>query len=326
MPAIVAVAAVLILAACSSTPRDPSPSTPTSRAPTSSAYASPQSRVAGRVLFTIEARDAKPKVAYIDSAGLHVIPLAFDGAPGHAVWDGPDHILFHGDQDGALHLYLAGLDGNGVTQVVGGADSQDSPAVSPDGSHIAYGEYQGAQDLGVHEANIDGSGVKSLTPATKPGVTGYDEPSFSPDGRWIAYKHIVDADQGLGELWVMRTDGTGARRLTEATTDASHPRFSPDSATILFTEHGDDAGQASKEPLWIIGTDGSNVRPLTDPADPGQAWNGDWSPDGSQVVFMCHVTGWTHNELRVADRDGSNVHTLWVSPTLASAESPDWSE
>lgn len=322
------VAATLLLVAsvsagCTSARPGAAPASPSS--PTPSAYAAPRTRVGGRILFTIEARNATNKVAWIDAAGLHLVRLAYAGAPGNAVWDGPDRILFHGGSGDVQHVYRARLDGSRVTKLSGGPASQDSPAVSPDGTHIAYGEYRGAQDLGVHQARADGSGGRTLTPPTRPGPSGYDEPSYSPDGRWIAYKHIVNVDQRRSELWVMRADGSGKRRLTSPGTDAGHPRFSPDSSRIMFTEQADADGGVPNVPLWVVDRDGRHLRPVTDPFDPGAAWNGDWSPDGSQVVYMYCRTGWDHNELRVADADGRHVRTLWVSPALVSAESPDWS-
>ena len=56
------------------------------------------------------------------------------------------------------------------------------------------------------------------------------------------------------------------------------------------------------------------------------AWNADWSPDGSKVVFEWYEQGWDHNELRAANLDGSGMQTLWVGGPTQTAELPDWGQ
>ena len=61
--------------------------------------------------------------------------------------------------------------------------------------------------------------------------------------------------------------------LSNSTADAGHPRFSPDSTRILFTEHVDADGGVPNVPLWAVDRDGRHLRPVTDPSDPGTQIN-----------------------------------------------------
>ncbi|HXD28718.1 MAG TPA: S9 family peptidase, partial [Arthrobacter sp.] len=72
-------------------------------------------------------------------------------------------------------------------------------------------------------------------------LTTVSVPSLSPDGRvavFAASHPSFDADAGVGQLWLLELDGSGAdapapRRLTRGTSDRA-PRFSPDGKMIAF--------------------------------------------------------------------------------------------
>ena len=53
------------------------------------------------------------------------------------------------------------------------------------------------------------------------------------------------------------------------------------------------------------------------------SWEGDWSPDGKQIVYKYYEQGWRYNELHIASADGSNESVLWTGD-FSTAETPDW--
>ena len=89
---------------------------------------------------------------------------------------------------------------------------------------------------------------------------GYAEgAAFSPDGNSIAYT------TEKGELWLVRSDGTGARKLASVGSDAANPHWSPDGSVIGFDRNGEQHEGFSAPPdgsLWEISSDGSNLRPM----------------------------------------------------------------
>ena len=79
----------------------------------------------------------------------------------------------------------------------------------------------------------------------------YWTPAWSPDGEWIVYARISGTDTLSGELWRVRSDGSGAELLPITTTELpTYAIFSPDGTEILvpgdFTSYKIDDGRVGK--------------------------------------------------------------------------------
>ena len=61
-------------------------------------------------------------------------------------------------------------------------------------------------------------------------------PAWSPNGRWIAFVRRQRGDVER-EIWVMRPDGSGARRLTSLHGSSINPAWSPDGRRIVFASN-----------------------------------------------------------------------------------------
>jgi TolB protein len=100
-------------------------------------------------------------------------------------------------------------------------------------------------------------------------------PSWSPCGPWVAFTSKRDGDY---EIYRIRPDGTGLKRLTRLRGADAHPAFSLDGEWIAFAtgQHGfkDEAlglllaaGGLTFQPygeIAVINRNGSNMRALTD--------------------------------------------------------------
>lgn len=164
-------------------------------------------------------------------------------------------VVFERDVPGSSDLYRLDLTSGDVAPLV----TRDSllyerfPAVSPDGSLIAFfgNTAPGRSFSVVHIVGPD-SVVRLLTPPSRTVVwEGHPQgaaanatgPSFSPDGDWLALSWDRDArflrlerdEKGanfvvtntLGEIYVMRTDGTEPVRLTHFAV-AFNPDWGPE--------------------------------------------------------------------------------------------------
>lgn len=97
--------------------------------------------------------------------------------------------------------------------------------------------------------------------------------SLSPNGRWMAYTVPVDGQSN--EVWIARTDGSGARRVHRSQHWSLRPAWSPDGRRLAFGEQ------------WV----GLHVLDLTsgdrEQHEPPRCAPGaiDWSPSADRLAF-----------------------------------------
>jgi Tol biopolymer transport system component len=98
-------------------------------------------------------------------------------------------------------------------------------------------------------------------------------PAWSPDGSQLAF--VSDRD-GSYQIYVMRADGTGVRRLTEFPQGAEAPAWSPDGYWLAFVAYAGDGPGVSAREIYLMRADGRDQVRLTynafDDAQP------DWQP------------------------------------------------
>jgi len=294
--------------------------------------APPTSIGGGRILMTVFSEPCCG-LTVVDDAGVHTIAIgAPDPSLDQPVWAGPGKVVFTSlrADDGRRHIFEVASGGGRPRRLpVGRPDlSQQWPAVSPNGSEIAYAEQNAVTrtDHGVHVAGIGGGDSHLVAPPARANhQSGWGEPAFTPDGnQTLVVSRIFDRDAGRATLWLV----PGApRNLTAPGLDAGYPRFSPDGGYILFTQwfhraqvHGPGIG-----PLWEIPTSGATVAlPLTHHPAGSWSYEGDWSPDGRRIAYLYHRAGWDHNQLRIVNADGSGDRAVWTAPSGTFAATPDW--
>ncbi|MGH2914942.1 MAG: hypothetical protein ACRDMX_08135 [Solirubrobacteraceae bacterium] len=133
---------------------------------------------------------------------------------------------YAGDGD----IYVMGADGTDVRQLTHGLDAS-GPAWSPDGSRIAFITGQG-QGLAVMRAD----GTDRHVIARARGY--YESPAWSPNGRMIAYQSTPHHSIDVTAIFTIRPDGTHERQLTPASAGAGFPAWSPDGSRIAYSAGG----------------------------------------------------------------------------------------
>jgi WD40-like Beta Propeller Repeat len=232
---------------------------------------------------------------------------------------------------------------NGQNVVLDSNPYDFDPAISPDGSKVAFGRVEppynpidGPTDLFV--VNSDGSDLTQV--ASGAGDNQLTVPTFSPDGGSIAYScepalgtssptnpgcgPLPDGSYGGAAVFLMNADGTHKRVILFGA--AQSLSWSPDGQWITTegsapcTCPGNNNQNAQ---VFVYHTDGSDLFNRDDPsrqvthdtADIFGALLPQFSADGTQILFLKTIddSGNEGNFTYIINRDGTNRHEVPLS-------------
>jgi TolB protein len=175
-------------------------------------------------------------------------------------------------------LYTVDVPQRDVRQLTAAAtgESDHSPAFSPDGREIAYGDW-GAES-GIWLVDADGSDPHLLAP-----IDGYASGvAWSPDGRSLVFavKEHAFASSASDGVYVVRADGGGLHRVAQ-TSDGlilDRPTWSADGSEIGFTA----AGASGTRELDAVRPDGTGEHVVL--REPWSVFQPTWQPSAAPVV------------------------------------------
>jgi Tol biopolymer transport system component len=171
-------------------------------------------------------------------------------------------------------------------------------------------DYDPAMDIYVYSGKT--GGLKRLTTAP-----GYDaEGSYSPDGQWIvfssmrnAYDRALDAREQkmldenpsyFAEIYIMRADGSGQKRLTNVAGYDGGPFFTHDGSRVVWRRF-DEQGLIAD--VWTMKPDGSDQQQITDFG--AMSWAPYEHPSGEYFIFSSNKLGFENFELFMVDTKGT---------------------
>lgn len=213
-------------------------------------------------------------------ANLRQVSFAMEGGDFTPDIDRGGTFLIYASRQHAerFDLYRKSVDGRTVTQLTSDPADDMMPAISPDGSKVAFvSNRTGNWDLFV--MTIDGGPPTQMTFDRDDEV----QPTWSPDGRSLAFARR-NSRTGRWEIWTTDTTQPGA---TTYLCDGFLPRWCPDGteSKLLFQRARQQGsrlfgiwtvdvvnGEATSPTEIVSAVDAAVIQPA-------------WSPDGRRIVF-----------------------------------------
>jgi Tol biopolymer transport system component/serine/threonine protein kinase len=235
----------------------------------------------GRRIAAWQAIGGQRDLVTIAADGSDRVVLLNDAAVDYAPFWSPDgrYLYFASDRSGTMGLWRIAMDeatgraaGEPEAVSVNVEASMDSPSLTADGKTMVFRSRLGS----VNPAALPFDPVteRAGTPRLLMTRTGTLSPgSVSPDGQWLVLSNHGEIKE---DLFVMRTDGTGLRRLTDDAARDRGPRWAPDGKSVVF--YSNRGGRYS---IFSIRPDGSGLTLLVPSAKADQYYPAISPADGT---------------------------------------------
>jgi serine/threonine protein kinase len=262
-------------------------------------------------------------------------------------------LIYFDERDGDFNVYRMNLQTRAEIQITFHRAADTFPAVSPDGTQIAFVSDRDGNDE-IYVMEINGDNPRRLTDHA-----GADRlPSWSPDGEWIVFSSDR-RDDGSFDLYRVRPDGSDLTLVFSDGLRNSGARWTPDGEALVFS-NGDPLDAATWNlmrfdnssgettlltlnrvkdwsPITIDGGDllyltegeghaaiarltGADGAPEVIYDGPGYEWGAYPSPDGQHIAFSSDESG--RDQIYLMAADGSNaqpitteggMYPVWIS-------------
>lgn len=228
--------------------------------------------VAGtKIAFRIDQGVGVEEIGISDSDGHNLVAITSDRSlsKGPAWIPGKRDVVYASWRLGPPQILLHSLGTGERRKVVGLPGGSHSPAVSPDGSKIAFISARSGTSPDLYVVNLDGSGLKRLTKSDD----DESSPAWSPDGKTLLYSSRT---RGSPQLFTVPADGSAAasRLRVIGVLNATEPDWSPDGKTIVFTT------QRGGFEICTVPAGGGTSTTICAGEDPS------WAPNSRTVVFV----------------------------------------
>jgi hypothetical protein len=246
---------------------------------------------------------------YPDGTGRYRLTVDQRSYSAPAIFPGGSALVVGSDRDGGRRLFRFEVATGTITPLPHVGVMELQPAISPDGTQIAFEVVSADQASRIWVMGANGENPTALTtgPVSEPSDVA---PAWSPDGQWIVFSRT-------GALYRIRPDGTMLTPMPCSPAPCNHPAWSPDGGSLAYTGLS-DSGDGTGDNYDVMNVGSGAVRQLT--TLPDQESMPRWSPDGSSLAYQRVVNG--HMQLFRMQADGSGAINLTNLPV--SEGRPAW--
>lgn len=203
-------------------------------------------------------------------------------------------------------IYTVNPNGSGQTRLTFGGGlvrSNVTPAVSPDGTMIAFARYTAVSGPppDVNEiVIIDASTGAELDNFVAPPDTGYSYPAWSPDSTYLLVsRNEVVGDDYNQDIFVLEIASGVATQVTTTVAEERQPQWSPDGARISFAREVAGWGKVFVADIHPTTFALSNVTNVTGSGTAFADGDAKWHSTQDKLVLSRFKAGWGGSEIFV---------------------------
>ena len=222
---------------------------------------------------------------------------------------GDGHRLVYSRIRNRANLWVVPLNGDAPTQLTAGNAHDDCPAISPDGTRIAFTRKAG-EESNLFVSPVAGGAARQLTF----GTSRQWGAAWSPDGGEIAY---VSDEGGSNRVWRIAASGGTPRSFPDSVPSPSGVMAWAPYRRILYQTPGN-------QNYRFLDPESGVEKVLLDGEPDGWPFHPMFSPDGKYVAFTWHHAGAGQRLWTVSLKNGTKellFEPEWLQPLGWSPDS-----
>jgi TolB protein len=220
-------------------------------------------------------------------------------------------IVFVSTRSGAKEIWAMDYDGADERQITKYGSISTTPAVSPDGTKVAFTSYVRSQpEILIHSLE-----TSRRLPFFNQRASMNATPGFTPDGSRIVFSSTLAG--GYAQIYIADANGSGLKRLTHSRAVEVEPKVNPKTGNeIVFV-----SGRSGPQQIYKMNIEGTDIVRLT--SGEGEASNPSWNPDGQHIAFAW-TRGFAPGNFNIFLMNVATREYVQLTHGMGRNENPTW--
>ena len=220
-------------------------------------------------------------------------------------------VVYVSKRGSAKEIWMMDYDGANQQQVTKYGSICTMPAVSPDGTRVAFTTFvRNKPEIMIHSLET----LRNLRFYNQ-NASMNAQPSFFPDGQQIVFSST--AHGAFPQIYMADVNGANLKRITESRAIDVEPKVNPKTGSeIVFV-----SGRSGPQQIYKMNTEGTDIVRLT--TGEGEAANPSWHPDGQHIAFAW-TRGFEPGNFNIFVMDVASRQYVQLTHGAGRNENPTW--